>query len=147
MRVQSVSGDMLAKLAIAAAVLGAGWWGLRQVGKAVAPVGDVVKAAKESAGRVADAVVDVWVAKPGDKPEDNWAGMPAPEAVSDDPRLARYLIDQVGTFEASKWCTLGAMARAVFLDSSEGRAPAPGSEVYRALGLQVRPIDFPTGDW
>lgn len=66
-------------------------------------------------------------------PENNLLGLPEPEAVATEPELARWIIDNFSTWEASKWVTMTALLRAMTMDAGTGRPPAPDTEAGRYL--------------
>lgn len=49
--------------------------------------------------------------------------MAQPGEAFDDPAVARWLIDNRGTWTAMKWATTGAMLRAAWMDTGSGKPP------------------------
>jgi len=60
-------------------------------------------------------------------------GLPTPAETATEPEVARWIIDNVGQFEASKWTSAGAYLRAQFMEAGTGRPPAVDSPAGRAL--------------
>lgn len=69
-------------------------------------------------------------------------GLPTPMQTLDDPAHVRYIIDNTGMWEASKWGTAWAFLRALNMPAGTGRMPPPGTDAARAL----RYTDFGTGN-
>lgn len=68
-------------------------------------------------------------------------GLPTPSETVDDPQVVRWIIDNVGQFEASKWGTAWAYMKALFLPSGSGTAPAPGTPAAVALVVQTTTVE------
>jgi hypothetical protein len=64
-------------------------------------------------------------------------GLPTPAQTTTDPAISRWIIDNVGHFEASKWSSAAAYAQALFLPAGSGTKPAPGSDLARQFAAQV----------
>ncbi|WP_133603552.1 hypothetical protein [Roseateles asaccharophilus] len=62
-------------------------------------------------------------------------GLPTPAQTSTDAQVARWLIDNFGQLEASKWAGAPAYLRAQFMDAGSGRPPPADS----AVGLEFLP--------
>lgn len=62
-------------------------------------------------------------------------GLPTPSDTTDDPYVVRWLIDDPrgGEWEASKWASAAAFARAQFLPSGSGRPPPQGTKLAMAF--------------
>lgn len=60
-------------------------------------------------------------------------GLPSPDDTTQDPRVARWIIDQHGYFEASKWASAGALWSGWMLPYGTGTPPPAGSALARAL--------------
>jgi len=66
-------------------------------------------------------------------------GLPTPTQTATDAEVARWLIDNFGQFEASKWSGAPAYLRAQFMDAGSGRPPAPDSAVGREFLPRLAP--------
>lgn len=64
-------------------------------------------------------------------------GLPTPSQTTTDPAVARWLIDQAGHFEASKWSSAPAYMKALFLPAGSGTPPPAGSDVARQFAALV----------
>ncbi|MBP6899527.1 MAG: hypothetical protein KBC73_05530 [Burkholderiaceae bacterium] len=117
---------MLLGLAAAAAV-GLYVWRKGGVQQAAAGAGAAVV---EAAGGAASGAVGAVGAA---------VGLPTPSDTTTDAAVARWIIDNRGYFEASKWAGVPALVKAMTLDSSEGRAPDPASAAGKALGVGTPP--------
>lgn len=76
-------------------------------------------------------------------------GLPTPAQTVTDASTARWLIDNAGHLEASKWSGAPAYIKALLLPSGSGTAPDPRSDAGRAfLGAVSGPPQFvsDTGD-
>src|SRR6185295_2337441 len=60
-------------------------------------------------------------------------GLPTPSSTTTDPRVARWLIDNVGWFEASMWSGVPALAAAYSIPAGTGIAPPAGSAIANAF--------------
>jgi hypothetical protein len=103
---------------------GLGLWVLSKgglAGAAKAAGGAVVKAAGAAATGGVDAT-SVAV------------GIPTTEETTTDPAVARWLIDQVGYWEASFWCGVPALTKGALMDAGTGTPPPPGSAIARHFG-------------
>lgn len=58
-------------------------------------------------------------------------GLPTPDDTTTDAEVARWLIDNVGQFEASKWAGAPAYIKAQFMDAGSGKPPSPNSPAGR----------------
>lgn len=72
-------------------------------------------------------------------------GLPTPSETTDDPYIARWIIDQPngGKFEASKYATSSAFINALTIPEGQGAPPAVGSPLWIRFGGTV--IDSGTG--
>lgn len=68
-------------------------------------------------------------------------GLPMPNETTQDPAVARWIIDRHGYMTASRWASAGAFLRAFSLPEGSGKPPPPGSAADKALG-----IDFGKGE-
>lgn len=59
-------------------------------------------------------------------------GIPTTEQTTTDANVARWLIDNYGYFEASKWAGAGALFTAMTMSAGTGTPPAAGSPVALA---------------
>ncbi|MDN3921503.1 hypothetical protein [Roseateles violae] len=66
-------------------------------------------------------------------------GLPTPAQTTTDAEVARWIIDNVGTFEASKWAGAPAFLTALTMASGSGKPPAADSPAGRALLGLVAP--------
>jgi hypothetical protein len=123
MRLSGTGVIALAGLALGGFLL---WRGTGAAAAAVQSVSAAVDAAWQKAREL-----DQLGTTPG--PEGNYLGMPEPEAVTSEPELARWIIDNFGYWEASKWVTATALIRAMAMDPGTGRAPAASTEAGRYL--------------
>lgn len=78
-------------------------------------------------------------------------GLPKPSQTTDDPYIARWIMDQPkgGRFEASKWATSSAFINAFTIDAGNGAAPAHDSPLWAMFG-DTFDMDYGTaapGDW
>lgn len=73
-------------------------------------------------------------------------GLPTPTQTTTSTAEARWLIDNAGHLEASKWAGAPAYAMALFQESGTGTAPAPNSEVGRAFAPLLAGRATDTGD-
>lgn len=71
-------------------------------------------------------------------------GLPAPSETVTDPRQARWLIDNVGGLQASKWSGAGALLQAVTMPAGSGVRPGADTAAGRAFAGVVTVTD--TGD-
>lgn len=69
-------------------------------------------------------------------------GLPTPEQTTDDPRVVRWLIDNVDTLTASKWGTAGAFVKALMMDAGTGTPPTAGTPVSRVFGSSRLPTGY-----
>jgi hypothetical protein len=60
-------------------------------------------------------------------------GLPTPDETTTDPRVARWLIDQVGYWEASKWSGLPALVSGARMAPGSGQPPPNGSPLAKAF--------------
>lgn len=122
-----VSVDASAVLMVLA-LAGAGLWiiskgGLRKAAESLG--GGLVAAA---GGVVAGGVGAVSAA----------VGVPGPGQTTTDAAVARWIIDNRGVFEASKWAGVPALVAGAALPAGSGRPPGLDSAAARGLGV-VRP--------
>ena len=76
-------------------------------------------------------------------------GLPTPSQTTEDPRVARWLIDRAGYFEASKWSGALALIRGAMLPEGSGIPPTANNPVGRAFAhlLTTSSILPTTGDF
>lgn len=68
-------------------------------------------------------------------------GLPTPAQTVTDEREARFLIDAVGWFQASRWSGAGALLAAARLPAGSGTPPVPSSPAGQMLAaLAGRPV-------
>jgi hypothetical protein len=60
-------------------------------------------------------------------------GLPTPSQTVTEAEIGRYVIDQLGYWQASKWLSAAALARAWALPEGSGKPPPPGAPVWAAL--------------
>lgn len=109
------------------------WRGSRVVSDVTDAAGQVWDSAKDTAADVWGGVQHFDQLGTGTGPESNLIGLPEPEAVASEPEVARWILDNFGTWEASKWVTMTALLRAMTMDAGTGRPPAADSEAGRYL--------------
>lgn len=109
--------------AAAVALVGAGLfiWKKGGVGAAAAAVG-------AGAVNTAGAVVSGGVGAIGSA-----VGLPTPSQTTTDAKVARWIVDTYGYFEASKWAGAGALWQAMLMDEGSGTPPPAGSDLAKAL--------------
>ncbi len=92
--------------------------------------GDVARTAVAAGGEVVKGVVDE---------SGQIIGLPALENMTNDPYVARYIMDHPngGQLAASVWSSLPALARAEFLPTYSGHMPEPGSTIYQKFPPNV----------
>ncbi len=66
-------------------------------------------------------------------------GLPTPAQTSTDEQVARWLIDNFGQFEASKWSGAPAYLRAQFMPAGSGKPPPADSAVGREFLPRLAP--------
>ncbi len=67
-------------------------------------------------------------------------GLPTPAQTTTDVEVARWIIDNFGQFEASKWAGAPAYVRAQFLPEGSGKPPPADSPAGRALLPRLAPV-------
>lgn len=134
MKTPAVNLDASGLLALVA-VLGLAGFGLYvwKRGGVAAVVGDVVTGTVTAAGEVVTGTVGT---------AGQVVGLPTPDQTTTDPAVARWLIDNVSLFEASKWASAGALARALFMGSGSGTPPTAGTAVAERFGTQRLPTGY-----
>jgi hypothetical protein len=95
----------------------------------------VAKAAKDAGAAVANAAGEAVSGGVG--AVSKAVGLPTPDDTTTDPRVARWLIDQVGYWEASKWAGLPALVEGARMAPGSGQAPPPNSAVGKAFPNQA----------
>lgn len=102
----------------------------------------IAGAAKDIGGAAVDAVGGVASGVVGGVSEA--VGIPTPSQTTTDPKVARWIIDHYGYWEASKWSGAPALAQAWWMDSGTGTAPAAESELARYLATlpQSTSVDY-----
>jgi hypothetical protein len=104
------------------ALLGVAFWVYKKggiAGAASSAGAAVVNAAGSAAGGAVSAI-------------GSSVGLPTIDQTETDPAVARWIIDQYGYFEASKWCGAVALAKGAFMDSGTGTPPASNSAFAQA---------------
>ncbi len=71
-------------------------------------------------------------------------GLPTPSETVTDARQARWIIDNVGTLQASKWASAPALLRAIALPAGSGVRPGTNTAAGRAFAYVITVTD--TGD-
>ena len=72
-------------------------------------------------------------------------GLPTPSETVDDARVVRWIIDNVGYFEGSKWGTAAAFWSALMMADGSGVPPPAGSAAALAFGRSAS--STPTGTY
>lgn len=80
----------------------------------------IVQAAAGAAGQVVTGGVDA---------ASTAVGIPTTEQTTTDPAVARWIIDNFGYFDASKWCGVPALWDASFMAEGSGTPPPAGSPI------------------
>lgn len=65
-------------------------------------------------------------------------GLPTPQQTTTDASVARWIIDNAGHLEASKWAGAPAYVKALLMEPGTGTAPPPGSEAAKAFASLIR---------
>ena len=74
-------------------------------------------------------------------------GLPTPADTTTEAEVARWLIDNVGQFEASKWAGAPAYLKAQFMAAGSGKPPAADSPAGREFLGKVAPVaSYDEGD-
>lgn len=121
-------------LLIGAALVGVAWYVWRKGGivQAATAAGTAAGAAVvNTAGAVASGAVGAVGAS---------VGLPTPDETTTDPKVARWIIDREGYFEASKWAGAPALARAMFMDAGTGTPPPANSAAGRRFLGAAAPV-------
>lgn len=118
----------------AAVVLIGGAWAWRRGG------GTVEGAAQAAGAALVDVATGATVGAVG--AVGSTVGLPTPSQTVTDPREARWIIDNVGHLEASKWSSASAYLQGVFLASGSGWRPAADSPAGRTFAA----VPTDTGD-
>lgn len=105
-------------------VAGVGFWVWKKGG-----IGGAAAAAASGAVRAAGGAVAGAASAAGEV-----VGLPTMDQTTQDPAVARWVIDQYGYFEASKWASAGALFQASIMGSDTGYPPPQNS----ALGIAIR---------
>jgi hypothetical protein len=112
-------------LGITAAALGLGLVAVYVWSRGISgAASDAGKAAVNLAGGVATGVVDGVSGA---------VGIPATSDTTTDPAVARWIIDNYGYFEASKWSGAPALLKGWWMDAGTGKAPDAGSTLAKYL--------------
>lgn len=92
--------------------------------------GDIARGAVAAGGEVAKGVVDET---------GQIVGLPSLDSMTDDPYVARYIMDHPngGQFASSVWASLPAFAHAQFLPEFSGHMPPVGSAIYNKFPPNV----------
>jgi hypothetical protein len=125
-------------MAVAAGVVGLGVIGLYAwrkggIAPAAASVGGAVV---DAAGGLASGVVGGVGAS---------VGLPTPAQTTTDAEVSRWIIDNYGWLEASKWTGAPALMRAMAMDAGTGKPPPAGSDLARRF--PIKPPTLTTGDF
>ncbi len=74
-------------------------------------------------------------------------GLPTITQTTQDPAVARFVIDNYGYIEASKWASLGALVKGAAMAADSGYPPPPGSPLSLAIvaGALGPPKDLDLG--
>ncbi len=74
-------------------------------------------------------------------------GLPTMTQTTQDPAVARFVIDNYGYMEASKWASLGALVKGAAMAADSGYPPPPGSPLSLAIvsGALGPPKDLDLG--
>lgn len=99
--------------------------------------GGIAPAAQAAAGALVDAgsaAVTGAVGAAGAQ-----VGLPLPSDTTTDASVARWMIDNHGHFEASRWASAGAYARGWWMDAGTGTPPPAGSPVAVKFGTGASP--------
>ena len=121
----------------------AGLVGLGLVGLYVWKKGGIANAAAGVGGAVVDAAGGVASGVVGGIGES--VGLPTPAQTTTDAEVSRWIIDNYGWLEASKWTGAPALARAMLMDAGTGKPPAPGTEL--AQRFPIKAVTTTTGDF
>lgn len=74
-------------------------------------------------------------------------GLPTPSQTTTDAAVARWIIDNAGYWEASKWAGAPALFQAMTMTAGTGTPPPPGSAAAQAFSSQIARASAPdTGD-
>lgn len=131
-------------LIVGAAVLGLGVaalyvWKKGGAANAAAAVG-------QAAGSAAVAVVG-GVATGTVNAVSNAVSLPTTDQTTTDPKVARWIIDNAGHFEATKWAGVPALAKALFMAPGSGYPPPAGSAAGKRFASLIAATTGPdTGD-
>ena len=60
-------------------------------------------------------------------------GLPSSDETTQDPAVARWIIDNHGYFEASRWASAAALVKGAWMESGTGTPPPAGSKLAAAL--------------
>jgi hypothetical protein len=66
-------------------------------------------------------------------------GLPTPSDTTTDASVARWIIDNFGYWEASKWCGVPALVKGAAMDAGTGKAPPANSPAGREFLPRVVP--------
>lgn len=127
------SGVNLNSVAVLAVVVGVG-----AVALYVWKKGGIANAATSAGGAAVDAAEGVAVGVVGGIGER--VGLPTPDETTTDPAVARWIIDNYGQLQASKWASAWAYARAQFMSEGSGTSPVVGTPLANYLATQPRII-------
>lgn len=100
--------------------------------------GGVAKAAESIGSGAVDAVGGVASGAVG--AIGSAVGLPTPAQTTTDAEVARWIIDNVSTFEASKWAGAPAFLKALVMPAGSGKPPDPVSPAGQALLGRVGPV-------
>lgn len=126
----------IVKMNMPMVVAAAGAVGVVVVGLYVWKMGGIANAAKGAAGAAVDVAEGAAVGTVGAIGER--FGLPTPDQTTTDPAVARWIIDNYGQMEASKWSSAWAYARSQFMSEGSGVSPPAGSDLARYFAAQPR---------
>lgn len=72
-------------------------------------------------------------------------GLPTPDETTQDPAVARWLLDNFGYWEASKWSSASALFNGAAMGAGTGHAPPAGSPLARHFPSMLPAIDDYSG--
>lgn len=123
--------------------------GVREAAEGVA--GAAVDVVAGVAAGVADAAQDTVVE--GVTTASEAVGLPTPAQTTTDPRVARWIIDNIGHYQASLWSSAWALVQAEFSAAGTGTPPPAGTAAAQRFAAEIaaaatRPATVDAGvDW
>ncbi|MFY9477178.1 MAG: hypothetical protein WAQ08_05875 [Aquabacterium sp.] len=115
--------------------------GVKAVGSVVGAVGNAAQAAGDGLATGVSAIGDVF-------------GLPSANQTISNPAQVRWIIDNVGSYQASRWGAAAAYVTALGMPAGSGSGNPPPDYVLRELGISVNTsvpntqqqvVDFITG--